>query len=107
MAEYPERFFLYEGLPTETSLRVFELLSGVEDDPISGKLRTVNWDDVPQYEAISYAWGDPNDKVPVIVDGRRVDVTVNLRTGLKHLRNQDHSRVLWVDAIWYVHHYLL
>ncbi|PMD25432.1 hypothetical protein NA56DRAFT_686025 [Hyaloscypha hepaticicola] len=48
---------------------------------------------------ISYAWGNPKAKCPVIVDGKRLDVTVNLRTGLKHFRYHGRSRVLWVDAI--------
>jgi hypothetical protein len=100
MAEYPEKLYQYDALPTETSFRVLELLPGVESDPISCLLCSVYWADLPVYEAISYAWGDPKSKCPVIVDGKRLDVTVNLRTGLKHFRYHDRSRVLWVDAIW-------
>ena len=107
MAEYHGALYPYEGLLTKASFRVFELLPGTEHDAVSGKLRTVNWDDMPQYEAISYAWGNPNRKVPVLVDGKRIEVTLNLRTGLKHLRHRDHSRVLWVDAIWLVDRYFM
>jgi hypothetical protein len=107
MADNFKKLSPYEPLMTETSFRVFELLPGSEADAITGKLRAVDWDDFPQYEAISYAWGDPTQKVPVIVDGARVDITVNLETGLKHLRYEDRSRVLWVDAIWQVPRRLL
>jgi hypothetical protein len=100
MAEYPEERYQYEALPTKTSFRVLELLPGVEGDPISCLLRSVHWADLPVYEAISYAWGDPMARAPVIVDGKSLDVTVNLRRGLKHFRYQDRSRVLWADAIW-------
>jgi len=100
MAEYPEKHHKHEALPTKTSFRVLELLPSVEGDPISCLLRCVHWADLPEYEAISYAWGDPKTKTPVIVDGKRLDVTVNLRTGLQHFRYQNRSRVLWADAIW-------
>jgi hypothetical protein len=100
MVEYPEESYQYEALPTKTSLRVIELLPGVEGDPISCQLHSGQWGDLPVYEAISYAWGDPKARAPVIVDGKRLDVTVNLHTGLKHFRYQERSRVLWVDAIW-------
>jgi hypothetical protein len=101
MAEYPEEPYQHKALPTKTSFRVLELLPGVEGEPISCLLRSVNWADLPVYEAISYAWGDPKARAPIIVDGKNLDVTVNLQTGLKHFRYQDRSRVLWADAIWY------
>lgn len=100
MAEYPEELYQHEALPTKTSFRVFELLPGVEGDPISCLLRSVHWANLPAYEAISYAWGNPKARAPVIVDGKSLDVTVNLQTALKHFRYQDRSRVLWADAIW-------
>ena len=99
MPEYLKERYQYEALPTET-FRVFELLPGVEGDPISCLLHDANWADLPVYEAISYAWGDPKATTPVILDGKRLDVTVNLQTALKHFRHQDRSRVLWADAIW-------
>lgn len=102
MAEYHEELHQHEDLPNNTSFRVFELLPGVEGDPISCLLRSVHWADLPVYEAISYAWGDPRARAPVIVDGKRLDVTVNLQIGLKHFRYQDRSRMLWADAIWWV-----
>jgi len=100
MAEYPEELHQYEVLPTPTSFRIFELLPGVEGDPVSCVLRRVDWVDSPEYESLSYAWGDPKARTPVIVDGKRLGVTVNLQTALKHLRYQDRSRFLWAGAIW-------
>src|SRR3954449_8046038 len=100
MAEYPEKLYRHEALPTETSFRVLELLPGVEKDPISCLLHIVHWDDSPVYESISYAWGDPKARAPVIVDEEKLYVTVNLQMGLKHFRYPDRSRMLWADAIW-------
>jgi hypothetical protein len=100
MAKYPEKPYQHKALPTKTSFRVLELLPGLEGDPISCLLRSVHWTDLPVYEAISYPWGDPNAKGPIIVDGKSLGVTVNLQAALKHFRYQGRSRVLWADAIW-------
>jgi len=100
MADYPEESYEHKALPTKTSFRVLELLPGLEGDPVSCFLRNVHWVELPVYEAISYAWGDPKARAPVIVDGKLLDVTVNLQTALKHFRYQDRGRLLWADAIW-------
>jgi hypothetical protein len=55
MAEYPEEPYQHEVLPTKTAFRVLELLPGMEGEPISCLLRSVNWADLLVYEAISYA----------------------------------------------------
>ncbi|KAI0141584.1 heterokaryon incompatibility protein-domain-containing protein [Xylariaceae sp. FL1272] len=54
---------------------------------------------VQQYEALSYCWGDPGTTKPILVDGGVLEVTVNLRSALRHLRLPDEPRVLWIDAI--------
>lgn len=53
----------------------------------------------PEYEALSYAWGDPKITVPVYLEGIRSHVTTNLELALRHLRYEDRERVLWVDAL--------
>ncbi|KAH8722793.1 heterokaryon incompatibility protein-domain-containing protein [Phaeosphaeriaceae sp. PMI808] len=51
------------------------------------------------YEALSYVWGDPDEKQPIFIDEHRFDVTANLRAALSRLRNHSMERMLWVDAI--------
>jgi hypothetical protein len=103
MAQYDKDLLLhYEALPTHTSFRLLELLPEEDGQSIACTLRNVDWAKSPKYEAVSYAWGDPKARAPVIVNGRRLDVTVSLHTALKHLRYRDRSRVLWADAIWWV-----
>ena len=54
----------------------------------------------PQYRALSYCWGDPSVTVPIIIDGRLVRVTENLRTALKEIgRTITIPSLLWVDAL--------
>jgi hypothetical protein len=51
------------------------------------------------YEALSYVWGDPEDKRPLLIDNHSFDVTVNLHAALSHLRNHSIERILWIDAL--------
>lgn len=51
------------------------------------------------YEALSYVWGEANDKLPIFVNGLRLDVTFNLRAALVQLRNHTLDHVLWIDAL--------
>ncbi|PHH84878.1 hypothetical protein CDD83_1229 [Cordyceps sp. RAO-2017] len=89
----------YETLPTPTAFRILELQPAHEGSPISCVLHTIDWPVVPQYEAISYAWGDPEVQASIICHGKRLEITKSLESGLTHLRLQDRSRYLWADAI--------
>jgi hypothetical protein len=51
------------------------------------------------YEALSYVWGDPADKLPILMHGHSISVTVNLHAALLRLRNHVMQRILWVDAL--------
>src|SRR2546430_2351964 len=57
----------------------------------------IRW--VPEYEALSYAWGDPNIRQPISVNGKMMRVTSNLYSALRTLRKADEDRVFWVDAL--------
>ncbi|KAF5538732.1 het-domain-containing protein [Fusarium phyllophilum] len=93
--------YLYQELGTETSFRIAELLPGKESDPIECRVHPTSWSDasIPEYEAISYVWGDLNQKANIICHGKRLKVTQNLYNALGHFRQRDKSRYLWADAI--------
>ena len=65
----------YEDLPTQTSFRVIELLPGQESNLVSCLLYFAYWFNPLEYEAISYAWGDPSAKVPVFGHRKGLEVT--------------------------------
>jgi hypothetical protein len=46
------------------------------------------------YVALSYVWGDANDKRCIMVDGKRFNITASLDSALRHIR--DARRVLRV-----------
>jgi len=56
-------------------------------------------DDNPQYEALSYSWGDAELRDAIIVNDHPASVTVNLARALEDIRFDGRTRILWVDAL--------
>jgi hypothetical protein len=54
--------------------------------------------DQPEYDALSYCWGDATITAPVKVNGCIVKVTTNLEAGLRQLRHKG-VKAVWVDAL--------
>ena len=61
-------------------------------------LSTVDLSNAPDYVALSYACGDPNDLVPVEVDGQQLMVYRNLDEALRRIRTRDIDP-LWIDCL--------
>ena len=75
--------YAYTALPQGKWTRLVQLLPGAFDDPIEVDLITVELDDdMPSYEAVSYAWGDPNDTRSITCGGKILQPTKNLFAGL-------------------------
>jgi len=51
------------------------------------------------YEALSYVWGDPNETLPIFVDGHVLHITVSLHAALLRLRDHSLERIIWIDAL--------
>jgi hypothetical protein len=69
------------------------------DDELFINLETVSLRDEPQYEAISYAWGAPDDKVTIRFEDSCCKIATSLDSCLRHLRYAKESRTLWADAL--------
>jgi hypothetical protein len=65
----PQSPYQFVDLQTETSFRVLELLPGRDDAPISSLLHLADWTRPHEYEAVSYAWGDPELKATIKCHG--------------------------------------
>jgi hypothetical protein len=52
-----------------------------------------------QFEALSYVWGDAHDRKRIFIGERYLDITVNLHTALRYLRDPALDRIMWIDAI--------
>lgn len=123
--------YTYQPLPSPHSIRVATILPGSFDDDITVLLSTHSFirDSMPQYDAISYAWGLDADK-PLInigdevkshisgklmnalrhlrlfntplnksVTATKLDVNKNLEIALRYLRLTSEPRRVWIDAL--------
>jgi heterokaryon incompatibility protein (HET) len=92
--------FLYSRLdPLSSRIRLLILQPGAAQDIIRCELRAVTLDDVPDYEALSYCWGETTKNYTVHLVGQSVAVMDNLHDALHQLRLPDRERTLWVDAL--------
>ena len=91
--------YQYDTLPSNNFIRLLELHSGPAGENIKCTLHQVELDKASNYEAISYAWGDPTDQSSILCDNKIIIVTRNLNDALLRLKLNDRSRFLWADAI--------
>ncbi|KAI9155682.1 HET-domain-containing protein [Paramyrothecium foliicola] len=96
--------FTYEPLPIGP--RMIRLLclepATSPDDDLRATFILADLDDAqrPDYEALSYVWGNSGFSEGLAIDGRgRHPITANLSQSLIALRKVDSVRLLWVDAV--------
>jgi len=80
-------------------IRLLHIEKGEDPAPIRCKLSQVSVKSPPAYEALSYVWGDPEEKCMITWNNEQVPVTRNLYTALPFLRLRDGERVMWIDAV--------
>jgi hypothetical protein len=93
--------YSYRPLTTANSIRMITLLPGIGHQQLNCTLKEVALDESPQYEAISYVWGDETTPASIVCDdfGHSLPITQNLAAALFRFRLVDQQRVLWADAI--------
>lgn len=79
--------------------RVLGLHRGLHHDEIVCSLEVRNINRPGEYEALSYAWGDPASRGIISVNGLPMAITTSLKEALRHLRLERSERYLWVDAL--------
>ncbi|KAF2140805.1 uncharacterized protein K452DRAFT_288228 [Aplosporella prunicola CBS 121167] len=91
--------YRHRPLKHDKSIRLVKLLPFQDERRIRCRLITVNIDEFPPYEAISYVWGDPKDKSKVICHGKTLKIPTNLFYALQQFREETKPRILWADSI--------
>lgn len=69
------------------------------DSPVRCGLSTFTLSTAPNYEALSYCWGDENDTRPIFLEERPYRITTNLFSALRQLRLAETERRVWVDSM--------
>ena len=87
-------------LPSEILLLVLE----PSEDPstiVKCRLCTARPEPIPRprYRVLSYDWGDPAKTRRISLSGTITEVTKNLESGLRHLRQQHEPCCVWVDPL--------
>lgn len=112
--EEKEVIFLPTGLPNvyepleSGHIRLLVLEPGPADDMIVCRLEHRNisifpGDEAtpaePEFEALSYTWGNPAPTHFITCNGQDFPVATNLFHALQYLRLNDQPRSIWIDAI--------
>ena len=88
-------------LPLNTpTIRVLHLDPGGENNQIQGSLRLLNLDTEasPQYDCVSYVWGDLGSTTSAIINQKQIPITKSLNDALRHIRSKTAVPV-WADAL--------
>ena len=91
--------FPYQPLGKGDWIRLVFLLPSCDGGVIECDIKTFPEESCPPYEALSYVWGNANDRSPIQCCGQAFDVTKNLESALLQLRLAGNTRLLWIDAI--------
>lgn len=116
--------YTYKQPLKENEIRLLRLLRGQGNDPLQANLQifsfpgeharvseqkpseTEELEEPPEYEALSYYWGEKHDpeseySINIIEDNDtfRMNIRPNLQSALRQLRYAGEYRWLWVDAL--------
>jgi len=80
-------------------IRVVWLEPGEGDDQICCELIHMPLNDQQGYFALSYVWGEATDTTDILLNGTPYSITKQLHIALRHLRQQENRRILWIDAL--------
>ncbi|KAH6625452.1 heterokaryon incompatibility protein-domain-containing protein [Boeremia exigua] len=85
--------------PELSDIRVLRIRKDISSAAIRCELLVVSLDDNPDFEVLSYVWGDCSITKSIHVDEVRFNATVNLFDFLSALRLESQDRILWADGI--------
>ena len=97
---------LYKPLG-EGQTRIARIQPGERGEPIEIQIRKVDISDGQhgdKYTALSYTWGEPNDKISLTVTDEagtphNLAVTRSLEVAIQYIRQKADVIVLWVDQL--------
>lgn len=96
---------IYSDLRDERrEIRLLFLNAGHPQDAIVATLMvtSLNWAHeywTPEYETLSYVWGDPLMTRAISLNDQPYHITENLEAALRSLRHAGRVRILWIDAL--------
>src|SRR2546421_250093 len=89
----------YKPLQGHRYIRLLKLRSVPWSDDIRCELEVASLDELPEYEALSYAWFDTRSSRPISLDNQVFTISPTLESALRRLRHAERLRILWVDSL--------
>ena len=90
--------YRYSDLVTR-QIRLVTILPGSGLEKIQCIIETYDLQEAPEYEALSYCWGDRAPPAFIEVEACSLQVTRSLKIALAYLRQTEGSRRMWIDAV--------
>lgn len=92
--------FRFPPLEHKYSIRILVLEPALNfEADLKGSIRDVRLDEKPEYEAISYTWGQAVFPAQLQLANGKLGITENLANALRQFRPKDLPRNLWADAV--------
>ena len=93
--------YTYQQLKEQDSIRLLRLKPRDLDTSkeLRAELLEVQLGTDPEYEALSYAWGDAADVRILHTPSGSIEIRQNLADALQHLGLKDKERYIWADAL--------
>ena len=97
--------YKYQPLSGPLVVRVAEVHQGEYGTPLTLALKETKLPDGgngwahPEYQTLSYEWGQSKRNTPINCDGKILLITKNLEAALQHLRPSDKPLSIWIDSI--------
>ncbi|KAH8732592.1 heterokaryon incompatibility protein-domain-containing protein, partial [Phaeosphaeriaceae sp. PMI808] len=80
-------------------IRLLHIIPGETGEQLQCELVAADISSLPEYQAISYAWGDPTPSETILLDAQFTRISSQLFDILSHVRQQDGLRMVWLDAL--------
>jgi len=80
-------------------IRLLHIEAGFDNEPVRCRLETTSLEASPLYEALSYTWGSLELNSAITCNGASMLVTHRLHEALYYLREREHERTVWIDAV--------
>ena len=91
--------YCYQHFLEPHTIQLLRLHPGQYDDPLIGDLEFASLGDAPNYEAISYVWGEQTRSAEIACNGCTLTLTRSVDEALRRVRLESHQRLIWADQI--------
>jgi hypothetical protein len=101
-----QKQYTYKAVKNEQSTRLLKVErdmnqnSSFNNGAVNYHIIEFDFDNLPEYETVSYAWGNPTKDFFILVEGNKIlPITESLAVGLPRLVEYCRTGYLWIDQI--------